>query len=217
MPSDHTPSPPNTAPPHLHTHPTLEKSQLLFSVFFFFFFVLTFPSISIPLAAPHPLSFCFFFLLLNPPDVGELHLLGHPDSDTAEALAHSLKEWVAEGVHTDRVDAADAVDLNHVALDARHHSPDVQEGQNGKENTPDQRQGDADQRRQQPVAPVFGDGEGCETGFPHTVEAGGPCRFCNHIFKIHLRKIKADELEIASKHTVIPSGFIYYRSNHNTD
>lgn len=118
-----------------------------------------------------------------------LHLLGHPDSDAAQALAHGLEERVAEGVHADREDAADAVDLDQVALDARHHGPDVQEGQDGEENSPDQRQGDAHQCRQQPVAPVLGDGEGCEAGFPHAVEAVGPCGFCDHIFKFNLNNV----------------------------
>lgn len=131
-----------------------------------------------------------------------LHLLGHPDSDAAQALAHGLEERVAEGVHADREDAADAVDLDQVALDTRHHGPDVQEGQDGKENSPDQRQGNAHQCRQQAVAPVLGDSEGCEAGFPHTVEAVGPCGFCNHIFKFNLRKMKVDELEIAGKNFV---------------
>lgn len=118
-----------------------------------------------------------------------LHLLGHPDSDAAQALAHGLEERVAEGVHADREDTADAVDLDQVALDTRHHGPDVQEGQDGKENSPDQRQGDAHQCCQQAVAPVLGDSEGCEAGFPHTVEAVGPRGFCNHIFKFNLDNV----------------------------
>lgn len=91
-------------------------------------------------------------------------------------------------MHADGVDATDAVDLDQVALDTRHHGPDVQEGQDGEEDSPDQCQGDADQRRQQSVAPVLGDGEGGEAGFPHTVEAVGPCRFGNHVLKVHLRR-----------------------------
>lgn len=91
-------------------------------------------------------------------------------------------------MHADRVDAADAVDLDQVALDAWHHGPDVQEGQDGEEDSPDQCQGDADQRRQQPVAPILGDSEGGEARFPHTVEAVGPCRLGDNILKVHLRK-----------------------------
>lgn len=117
-----------------------------------------------------------------------LHLLGHVDSDVAEALAHGLIQRVAEGVHADGVDATDAVDLDQVALEAWHHGPDVQEGQDGKEDAPDQRQRDTNQRRQQPVAPVLSDGESGETGFPHTVEAVGPCRLSDHVHKIHLKR-----------------------------
>lgn len=93
-------------------------------------------------------------------------------------------------MHADGVDAADAVDLDQVALEARHHGPDVQEGQDGKEDAPDQCQRDADQRRQQPVAPVLGDGESSEAGFPHTVETVGPCRLSNNVLKIHLLRSK---------------------------
>lgn len=119
-----------------------------------------------------------------------LHLLGGADSDVAEALAHGFKQWVAEGMHADGVDAADAVDLDQVALDTRHDGPDMDEGQDGEEDTPDHSQGDADQRRQQPVAPVLGDSEGGEAGFPHAVKAVGPCRLSNDILKVHLRMEK---------------------------
>lgn len=122
-----------------------------------------------------------------------LHLLGHAHSDAAETLAHGLEQRVAEGVHADGVDATDAVDLNQVALDARHHGPDVNEGQDGKEDSPDERQGDADQRRQQPVAPVLGDSEGGEAGFPHAIEAVGPCRLGNHVLKVYLKKKKVEK------------------------
>lgn len=121
-----------------------------------------------------------------------LHLLGHADSDAAEALAHGLEQRVAESVHADGVDATDAVDLDQIALDARHHGPDVDEGQDGEEDSPDQRQGDADQRRQQPVAPVLGDSEGGEAGFPHAVKAVGPCRLSNHILKVYLKRWKEE-------------------------
>lgn len=119
--------------------------------------------------------------------LSSLHLLGHADPDAAEALAHGLEQRVAECVHTDGVDAADAVDLDQVALDARHHGPDVYKGEDGEEDSPHQCQGDADQRRQQPVAPVLGDGEGGEAGFPHSVEAVGPGGLGDHILKVYLR------------------------------
>ena len=94
----------------------------------------------------------------------------------------------ADGVH-----AADAVDLDQVALDARHHGPDVQEGQDGEEDSPDQRQGDAHQRRQQPVNPVLGDGEGGEAGFPHAVKAVGPCRLGDYVLEVYLEREKVEE------------------------
>lgn len=124
-----------------------------------------------------------------------LHLLGHADPDAAETLAHGLEQRVAERVHEDGVDTADAVDLDHVTLDARHHGPDVYKGQDGEEDSPDQRQGDADQHRQQPVAPVLGNSEGGEAGFPHTVEAVGPCRLGDHILKVYLKMEGAEEKE----------------------
>lgn len=97
-------------------------------------------------------------------------------------------------MHADGVDAADAVDLDQVALDARHHGPDVYKGQDGEEDSPDQRQGDADQRRQQPVAPVLGDSEGGEAGFPHAVEAVGPSRLSDHVLKVYLKGEEAEEM-----------------------
>lgn len=89
-------------------------------------------------------------------------------------------------MHADGVYAAHAVDLDQVALDARHHGPDVQEGQDGEEDSPDERERDADQGRQQAVAPVLGDGEGGEAGLPHAVEAVGPWRLSDHVLKLHL-------------------------------
>lgn len=89
-------------------------------------------------------------------------------------------------MYEDGVDAADALDLDQVALDARHHGPDVYEGQDGEEDAPHHRQRDAHQRRQQPVAPVLGDGEGGEAGLPHAVEAVGTCRLGDHVLKLDL-------------------------------
>ena len=161
-------------------------SPLVFqrSYYFFLLFSLHLCFSSPPILPPLFLLILFLLLLF----FGALHVLGQADSDAAEALAHGLEQRVAEGVHADGVDAADTVDLDQVALDARHHGPDVQEGQDGEEDTPDQRQGDADQRRQQSVAPVLGDGEGGEAGFPHTVEAIGPCRLSDHVLKVHLKR-----------------------------
>lgn len=115
-----------------------------------------------------------------------LHHLGAGDADVAEALPHGFEERVAEGVDADGVDLADAVNLDQIALHARHHGPDVQEGQDGEEDAPDQRQRDAHQRRQQPVEPVLADREGGEAGFPNTVEAVGACWLGDHVLKVHL-------------------------------
>lgn len=132
-------------------------------------------------AHPHPPRLYAFPLV-----AALLHHLGAGDADAAEALAHGFEQRVAEGVHADGVDLADAVDLDQVALHARHHGPDVHEGQDGEEDAPDQRQRDAHQRRQQPVEPVLGDRERGEAGFPHAVEAVGPGGLGDHVLKVHL-------------------------------
>lgn len=155
-------------PNNLHPSPGKVSPLIFPEVYLFFFFsALTFPSLASLSSFP-------------------LHLLADAESDAGEALAHGLEQRVAERVHADGVDAADAVYLDQVALDARHHSPDVYEGQDGEEDAPDQRQGDADQRCQQAVAPVLGYREGGEAGFPHCVEAVGPCRLGDHILKVYL-------------------------------
>lgn len=143
--------------------------------------------------SPPFLIFFFFFSALRRPSPASLlslllHLLAGADSDAAETLAHGLEQRVAERVHADGVDAADAVDLDQVALDARHHGPDVYKGQDGEEDSPDQRQGDPHQRRQQPVAPVLGHGEGGEAGFPDAIEAVGPRRLGDHVLEVHLER-----------------------------
>lgn len=160
---------------HAHTtcSPALEKSCLLFPRALF--------DISLLL--------CSGFLPPRPSLLPALlHLLAEADPDVAETLAHGLEQRVAERVHADGVDAADAVDLDQVALHARHHGPDVYKGQDGEEDSPDQRQGDAHQSRQQPVAPVLGYGEGGEAGFPDAIEAVGPRRLGDHVLKIYLRR-----------------------------
>lgn len=146
-----------------------------------------------PPFSPEAYVIFFFFsasLLPSPASLLPLllHLLAGADMDAPETLAHGLEQRVAERVHADGVDAADAVDLDQVALDARHHGPDVYKGQDGKEDSPDERQGDSHQRRQQPVAPVLGYGEGGEAGFPDAVEAVGPCRLGDHVLKVHLNR-----------------------------
>lgn len=121
-----------------------------------------------------------------------LHLLCRAEPDVAEALAHGLEQRVAEGVDEDGIDAADAVGLDKVTLHARHHGPDVDKGKDGKEDSPDQCQGNADQRRQQPVAPVLGDGEGGEASFPHAVKAVCSRRLCNDVLEVHLKTRRAE-------------------------
>lgn len=115
-----------------------------------------------------------------------LHHLRAGDADVAETFPHGFEQRVAEGVHADGVDLADTVDLDQVALHARHHGPDVQEGQDGEEEAPDQRQGDAHQRRQQPVEPILADRERGEAGFPHTIKAVGAWRLSDHVLEVHL-------------------------------
>lgn len=116
----------------------------------------------------------------------ELDLLPESNSDVAADLGESLKEGVAEGVDAEGVDSADALDLDQVALDAGHHCPDVAEGDEGKEESPDNCQGDAQDGREQPVAPVLADGEGGVAGFPDAVKAVCSHRLRYHILKIHL-------------------------------
>lgn len=84
------------------------------------------------------------------------------------------------------VDSADALDLYQVALDAGHHCPDVAEGDEGEEEAPDDCQRDAQDGREQPVAPVLADGEGGVAGFPDTVKAVCSHRLSYHILKVHL-------------------------------
>lgn len=89
-------------------------------------------------------------------------------------------------MHTNGVDTAHELNFNQVALDAGHHRPDVQEREDGKENAPHQRQRNANQCRQQSVAPILGDGKCGEACFPHAVKAVGPSWLCNDIFKLYL-------------------------------
>lgn len=87
---------------------------------------------------------------------------------------------------------ADALNLDQVALNARHHGPDVAEGDTGEQESPEQGQRDAQQCRQQTVAPVLGDGESGVAHLPHTIEAVGALGLRNHIFKIYLQGPEGD-------------------------
>lgn len=125
------------------------------------------------------------------------YLFLRADADVAEYLANSFKEWIAEGMDVDGVDAADALNLNQEALDARYNRPDVQEGENGKVNAPDECHWDAEDRRQQAVKPIFCHSEGGEAGLPDAVETVCPFWFCNHIFKVNLDHVVVEMLGVA--------------------
>lgn len=129
-----------------------------------------------------------------------LYFFLHVDADIAEYFANSLKEWVTEGVDVDGIDTADALNLNQETLNAGYNGPDVQEGENGKVNAPDERHWDAKEGRQQTVKPVLRHSEGGEAGLPDAIETVCPFWFCNHIFKINLKgKSNRHELEIKEK------------------
>lgn len=116
-----------------------------------------------------------------------LHFLPQQHLDTAAHLAQGGKERVAEGADAERVDVADALDLDQVALDAGYHGPDVAEGDAGKQEAPEQGQRDAQQCGQQAVAPVLGDGEGGIADLPHAVKAVGAHGLRNHVLEVHLQ------------------------------
>lgn len=119
------------------------------------------------------------------------------DTDIAEYLANSFKEWITEGVDVDGVDTADALNLNQEALDAWYNRPDVQERENGKVNAPDECHRDAEDGRQQAVKPIFCHSEGGEAGLPDAVETVCPFWFCNHIFKVNLDHVIVEMLGVA--------------------
>lgn len=107
-------------------------------------------------------------------------------ANTAEDLAQGFKEGIAEGLDAKGVDAAHALRLNQAALDAGHHSPDVAEGDAGKQEAPEQGHGDTKDSRQNAVAPVFGNSESGVAELPHPIQAVCTIRLCNDILKLHL-------------------------------
>lgn len=109
-------------------------------------------------------------------------------SDVAEHFAYGLKQWVAECVDADRIDAANALDLNQVAPYAWHHRPDVQEWQNGKVDAPDESHRNAKDCWEQTIKPVFCYSEGGKTGLPNPIKAVCSLWLSNHIFKINLQQ-----------------------------
>lgn len=120
----------------------------------------------------------------------------HVDTDAAEYLANSFKEGITEGVDIDGINAADALDLNQEALDARYNCPDVQERENGEVYTPDEGHGDAEDGGQQAVKPIFCHSEGGKAGLPDAVKTVCPFWFCNHIFKVDLDHIIVEMLGV---------------------
>lgn len=125
-----------------------------------------------------------------------LRLLPHCCSDGAEYFAKGLIQWVTEGVDADRINTANALDLNQVAPDAGHHRPDMEEGQDGEVNAPDESHGNAKDCRQQAVKPVFCHSERGEACLPDSIKAVGPFRFGNHIFKVNLDHIVVEMLGV---------------------
>lgn len=120
----------------------------------------------------------------------------HVETDIAEYLANSFKEWVTEGVDIDGINTADALDLNQEALDAWYNCPDVQERENGKVNAPDERHRDAEDGRQQAVKPIFCHSEGGKAGFPDAIKTVCPFWFCNHVFKVDLDHVIVEMLGV---------------------
>lgn len=125
------------------------------------------------------------------------YLFLRADADIAEYLANSFEERITEGVDVDGVDAADALNLNQEALDARDDRPDVQERENGEVDAPDERHGDAEDGRQQAVKPIFCHSEGGEAGLPDAVETVCPFRLCDHIFEVDLDHVVVEMLGVA--------------------
>lgn len=126
-----------------------------------------------------------------------LYFLAHCDSDKGKHLANGFIQWITEGVDADRVDSADTLDLDQVAPYTRHHSPDVQERQNGKINTPDKCHGYAEDCGEQAVKPVLCHCEGGEAGFPNPIETVSPIWFCDYIFKIDLHHVVVEVLGVS--------------------
>lgn len=116
---------------------------------------------------------------------------------TAEDLAQSFEEGITEGLNAERVDAADTLWLNHAALDAGNHGPDVAEGDAREQEAPEQSNGDTEDSRQDPVAPVLGHSEGGVAELPHPVQAVRAIRLCNDILKLHLHHVLIDLLGVS--------------------
>lgn len=84
-----------------------------------------------------------------------LGLFSQCHTHTAENLAQSFKEGIAEGLNAEGVNAADALRLDQTALNAGNHSPDVAEGDAGEQEAPEQSDRDAEDGGQNAVAPIL--------------------------------------------------------------
>lgn len=112
----------------------------------------------------------------------------------AEDLPQGFKEGIAEGLNAEGVDAADALRLNQAALDAGNHRPDVAEGDAGEQEAPEQSHGDAEDSRQNAVAPVLGHGEGGVAELPYTIQAVCTVGLCDDVLKLHLIRNSKEHL-----------------------
>lgn len=117
-----------------------------------------------------------------------LDLFAQCDAYTAEDLSQGFEEGIAEGLDAEGVDATDALGLNQAALDAGNHGPDVAEGDAGEQEAPEQGDGDAEDGRQDAVAPVLRHSEGGVAEFPHAVQTVRAVGLRNDVLKLHLKR-----------------------------
>lgn len=90
-------------------------------------------------------------------------------------------------MNAERVDPAEALGLDQVALDAWHYGPDVAKWDAGEAETPKQCDGDTKDGRENTVTPVLGDGKGSVAGFPHSIHAVCAIGLSDHILKLNLK------------------------------
>lgn len=74
------------------------------------------------------------------------------------------------------------------------------EGDAGKQEAPEQSDGDTEDSRQDAVAPVFGHGESGVAELPHSIQTVCPIRLCNDILKLHLMRNLKEVLLIHIHH-----------------
>lgn len=97
-------------------------------------------------------------------------------------------------MHHVGVQLTQTLGLDNAALNARHHGPDVAEGQTGEHETPDQRQGDAQDGRQTAVAAVLGPSESDVATFPHTLQAVAAGRLGDDVIEVHLKHTETGQI-----------------------